>query len=235
MNILIADDDASTRAALKVILSARGYSLCWATDGEKAVEVFNAAHPDLVILDVMMPVLNGFEVCEIIREQDESVPVLFLSAKGEIDDRKYGLRIGADDYMAKPFDPEELLLRVHALMRRARAQQQGSATDVLPREKHVVHAGAVEIDLRRREVRVEGRRAQLTPNEFLILALLADHAGDVVTQAEITEALWGKDYVGEPTSVAVYVRHIREKIEANPSMPVILQTEWGVGYRLQVE
>lgn len=171
----------------------------------------------------------GFEVCERIRAQAPGVPVLFLSAKGEVEDKKTGLRSGADDYMIKPFDAEELLLRVAALLRRA-----GAAGPLrLASAAGVVTVGDLSVNFRRHEVERAGEKLSLTPKEFQILAYLAERAGEVVGQRELIEELWGSDYIGEPTSVAVYVRHIREKIERDPSRPTYLQTVWGVGYCLR--
>lgn len=232
MKILIADDDASTRAALKVILESAGYECCWARDGKHALDLFQSACPDMVVLDVMMPVLNGFEVCEEIRKEAPDIPVLFLSAKGEIEDRKCGLRIGADDYMAKPFDAEELLLRLNALTRRARATDSSNAVDTIPT---AIKIGPIAVNLQKHRVTVHQKQIALTPNEFQIISLLAQHAGEVVTQKELIEAVWGDNFTGETTSVAVYIRHIREKIETSPSKPQFLQTVWGIGYRLSDE
>ena len=225
--ILFVDDDASMRAAMRIILTSQGYEYVGAEDGIRGLGLFATERPDLAILDVMTPGLNGFEVCERIRESAPALPVLFLSAKGEVEDKKTGLRSGADDYMTKPFDAEELLLRVAALLRRA------ASAPVTPPSS--VAVGDLTINLRRHEVERAGEKLLLTPKEFQILAYLAERAGEVVSQRELLEELWGVDYVGEPTSIAVYVRHIREKIEADPSRPAYLQTVWGVGYCLRAE
>lgn len=226
--ILFVDDDASMRAAMRIILTAQGYEYVGAEDGVRGLGLFATERPGLAILDVMTPGLNGFEVCEHIRTQAPGVPVLFLSAKGEVEDKKTGLRSGADDYMVKPFDAEELLLRAAALLRRA-----GAAGPSESSSTGVVAVGDLSVNFRRHEVERAGEKLALTPKEFQILAYLAERAGEVVSQRELTEELWGTDYVGEPTSVAVYVRHIREKIERDPSRPAYLQTVWGVGYCLR--
>lgn len=214
---------------MRIILTSQGYEYVGAEDGVRGLELFAAEQPDLAILDVMTPGLNGFEVCERIRAQAPGVPVLFLSAKGEVEDKKTGLRSGADDYMIKPFDAEELLLRVAALLRRA-----GAAEPLrLASAAGVVTVGDLSVNFRRHEVERAGEKLSLTPKEFQILAYLAERAGEVVGQRELIEELWGSDYIGEPTSVAVYVRHIREKIERDPSRPAYLQTVWGVGYCLR--
>ena len=226
--ILFVDDDASMRAAMRIILTSAGYGYVGAEDGARGLELFEAERPDLAILDVMTPGLNGFEVCERIRAAAPGLPVLFLSAKGEVEDKKCGLRSGADDYMVKPFDAEELLLRVAALLRRSA----GADPRGLPA---VVEVGELTVNLRRHEVMRAGEKVPLTPKEFQIVAYLAERCGEVVSQRELVEELWGSEYVGEPTSVAVYVRHIREKLERDPSRPAYVQTVWGVGYCLREE
>ena len=228
--ILFVDDDASMRAAMRIILTSQGYEYVGAEDGIQGLGLFATERPDLAILDVMTPGLNGFEACERIRAQAPGLPVLFLSAKGEVEDKKTGLRSGADDYMVKPFDAEELLLRVAALLRRAGVG--GADTVPSAAEAGIVTVGDLVVNFRRHEVERGGEKLALTPKEFQILAYLAERAGEVVSQRELVEELWGSDYVGEPTSVAVYVRHIREKIERDPSRPAYLQTVWGVGYCL---
>ena len=228
MKILLADDDASLRAAVRIILTAEGHEVCSAEDGIRAIEVFEDAQPDLAILDVMMPKLNGFEVCERLRAASPQLPVLFLSAKGELEDKKTGFRSGADDYMVKPFDGEELLLRITALLRRSAAAV--TLDDALPQS---VSIGGLEIHFRRHEVSVDGAKVSLTPKEFRILALLAEHPGEVFSRDELVGALWGEEYTDDCVGIAVYIRHIREKIEKNPSKPQYLQTVWRVGYRLR--
>lgn len=225
--VLYADDDAGVRAALRVVLSSAGYECRGVACGEEALAAVASFGPDLVVLDVMLPDLNGFEVCERLRTVDSSVPVLFLSAKGDVADRKEGLRCGADDFMAKPFDQEELLLRCAVLLRRSARGGTGhempAATDI--------GAGDVRLDLVRRECTVRGKKVQLTPKEFNILAYLAQRAGQPVSSEELVAAVWGAEWSGEPTGVAVYMRRIRGKIEDDPSHPDYLQTVWGVGYR----
>lgn len=228
MKVLFADDDASMRAAVRVILTSAGYEFVGATDGADALEAYAAARPDLVILDVMMPGLNGFEVCERLRRQNPELPVLFLTARGELDDKKAGFGSGADDYMVKPFEGDELLLRVAALLRRAHPEGVGAATEL-----NVLTVGGLALNIRRHEALLDGARIDLTHREFQILAYLAEHRGDAVTKDELVEAVWGSEYVDEQVAVAVYIRHIREKIERDPSRPVYLTTVFRVGYRLQ--
>jgi two-component system response regulator VicR len=227
--ILIADDETSIINGLSSLLEDEGYSCCSASDGEEALSIYNERHPSLVILDIMMPKKNGFDVCEAIRATDRETPILLLSAKNDIVDKSIGFKVGADDYVTKPFVKEELLLRVGALIRRSSNWASGD----IPRGKRsVVRIDELEIHFRRHKVYLRGQPIDLTPKEFMILALLANHAGEVFTTQEIIEYVWGKEYYGELTSVAVFIRKIREKIEDDPSKPRYLITVWRVGYRL---
>lgn len=225
--IMLADDEQSLCDALEIILHDAGYDVCVARDGRQAVEVFRRELPDLAILDVMMPRLDGFEVCSEIRDLLPDTPVLMLSAKGDIVDKKIGFRAGADDYVVKPFNDEELLLRVEALLRRR--SRGDAAAPVLMRR---VQIGDLAIDPRRCEVVVRGRVIGLTPKEFQILALMADNPGKVFTREDLIENIWGEEYETGSISIPVYVRRIREKIEDDPSNPMYLQTVWRFGYRL---
>lgn len=225
--VLVVDDEKSIVSGITSLLEEEGYEFCSAGDGIEALDVFNARHPDIVILDIMMPRMNGFQVCTEIRALDKRTPILMLSAKGDIVDKSVGFKAGADDYLTKPFVKEELMLRIEALLRRSRD------ADSHPRGgKAVIHVGGLEIHLKRQRVLLEGEPVDLTPKEFLILSLMANRLGQVFTTQEIIEHVWGEDYVGEITSVAVFIRRIREKIEDDPSKPVYLTTVWRVGYRL---
>ena len=224
--ILISDDDQSLRRATVCILEEAGYCCIEAENGKEALSKFRSEKPDLVILDVMMPKMDGFEVCERIREIDELVPVLFFSAKGDIVDKRSGFRAGADDYLVKPFSEEELVLRVKALLRRAGVQRGASNPDSV----HVIRKGNLEIDLSRGAVQLAGLNVVLTPKEFRILAYLAEHPGEVVGKDELIEAVWGEEYLSSSISIPVYIRRIREKLEDAPSNPKFVHTVWGVGY-----
>lgn len=229
IKILLADDEKSLCHALGIILRDAGYEVFVAHDGREAVEVFGRERPDLAILDVMMPWLDGFEVCERIRETSPDVPVLMLSAKGDIVDKKIGFRLGADDYVVKPFDDEELILRVEALLRR---RARDASSEGPAKLMQAVRIGDLVIDPRRCEVAVAGSVISLTPKEFQILALMADNPGKVFTREDLIEAIWGKEFETGSISIPVYVRRIREKIERDPSNPAYLQTVWRFGYRL---
>lgn len=237
--ILLADDERSLCDAVHMILEDAGYEVVTASDGREAVELFRREQPDLAMLGVMMPRLDGFEVVEEIRKIRKNVPVLILSAKGDIVDKKRGFQVGADDYVVKPFDDDEIVLRVGALLRRA-AMAADDAGDDEPSAAEArqlmqpVTIGDLVIDPRRYEVTVAGKSVTLTPKEFQILALMADHPGEVFTNEELVETIWGKEYTGEAISIPVYIRRIRLKIEKDPSRPEYLQTVWRFGYKLGV-
>ncbi len=227
--IMLADDERSLCDALEIILKDAGYEVCIAHDGKEAVKVFQQERPDLAVLDVMMPWLDGFEVCERVRETSPDVPVLMLSAKGDIVDKKTGFKSGADDYLVKPFNDEELVLRIEALLRR---RARVDAVQLPARFMQPVRVGDLVVDARRYEVTVSGRVISLTPKEFQILALMAENLGRVFTREDLIEAIWGSEYETGSISIPVYVRRIREKIEEDPSNPRFLQTVYRFGYRL---
>ena len=240
--ILFADDEARLRSAMHIILTEAGYEVCEARDGMQAVDVFDRVSPDLVILDVMMPRLDGFETCAALRQRSAGVPVLFLSAKGDISDKKVGFHSGADDYLTKPFNPEELVLHVGALLRRAAISKRPPTDDRLRTggawEDPVVDAPSVlsieglSIDLGRREVIVRGTPISLTPIEFDMLALLGQEPGRVYSRDEIARGVWGEGYGGKDVAIPTHIRHLREKIEVDPASPTLVKTVGRFGYRL---
>ena len=227
MKILLADDDCAIVDLVRIVSEEAGYRFCSAENGRHALEVFFREQPDFVILDVAMPKMTGYEVCSAIRESGASVPVLFLSAKGDIVDKKVGYGIGADDYMTKPFNGEELMLHVEALLRRCGCSQtcQNRTTE------DAFSIGAFSFDKKRYEILKNGEKVDLSPKEFSILMLLAEHHGEVFTRTDIVRDVWGEEYLSGSVSVAVYIRHIREKIEDDPSHPAFLRTVGRVGYR----
>jgi two-component system response regulator VicR len=223
MKIMLVDDEENMRILIERIIINEGYEFCFASDGLEALEVYEQERPDLVILDVMMPKCNGYEVCQRLRASGATVPIIFLSAKGDIADKGAGFGAGGDDYLVKPFSPKELSLRIDARLKqhtRAIVQNKGS-----------IDAFGIELDPKRHRVVVRGKQLDLSPKEFQILHLLASHPGEVFTRERITEEIWGDDFVGEITSIAVFVRKIREKIEEDPAHPCYLQTVWRIGYR----
>lgn len=204
-----------------------GYAL-----GDLASAVFQREWPDVVVLDVMMPKVDGFEVCRRIREVDENVPVLFLSARDGIIDKRIGFSFGGDDYLVKPFNEEELVMRIEALVRRSRrSRRDGEAA--APERPERFALGPFTFDEVRHEVLKGGEPVVLTPKEFQLLHHLASHPGAVMGKDELIEELWGEEYLDGAISIAVYVRKIREKIEENPAKPAYLKTVWGVGYSFE--
>lgn len=199
---------------------------------EEACALFQREWPDVVVLDVMMPKVDGFEVCRRIREVDENVPVLFLSARDGIIDKRIGFSFGGDDYLVKPFNEEELVMRIEALVRRSRRSRwDGEAA--APERPERFALGPFTFDEVRHEVLKGGESVVLTPKEFQLLHHLASHPGAVMGKDELIEELWGEEYLDGAISIAVYVRKIREKIEENPAKPAYLKTVWGVGYSFE--
>ena len=232
MKILIADDERDICEAVAKIVERSGHSCYVVHDGLLALEAFEREQPDLVILDVLMPEINGFDLCRSIREADARVPILMLSAKSDIVDKSVGFAAGCDDYLPKPFNSQELSMRIEALLRRVRLNQADTAGELPRRRRAVVLLGDMEVRLKRNEVLVHGRYVNLTPKEFQIIAFLANHVGEVFSAQEIVDAGGGEAYMPESSSIAVFVRKIRSKIEDDPSKPRYLQTVWREGYRL---
>ncbi len=222
--VLVVDDDPDIVALMRDFLEAEGYVVLTSGDGEAALDLLDRETVDLVLLDVMMPGQSGFEVIRRIREAGE-VPVLFLSARQEDSDKLRGLGLGADDYIVKSATPAEVVARVGAVLRRTR---RGEA-----REPALLDFGRLAIDPRAREVRAEGEVISLTPREFDLLLLLAEHPRQVFTREQLYERLWG-DY-GDRHTLTVHIGRLREKIEADPANPAYIVTVWGVGYRFEGE
>ncbi len=225
--IAIVEDDFNLLATLKYNLQKDGYDVVTAVDGGEAVETARKEKPDLIILDVMLPVMNGFEVCRILRKE-MTVPILMLTAKAGETDKIVGLEIGADDYMTKPFSMRELLARVRAMLRRTRMTVPGS-TD----ETAVLRIKDLEIDPARHRVLLRETSLDLTPKEFDLLAFLARNKGFVFNREQLLEKVWGYDYAGGTRTVDVHIRWLRQKIETNPQKPEYLITVRGTGYKLE--
>jgi DNA-binding response OmpR family regulator len=222
--ILIVEDEAPMRTALADLLAAEGHRVLTAADGERGLERALAEKPDLILLDVMMPRLDGFALCTELRRLASAVPVLMLTAKGQVDDRVQGLDAGADDYLVKPFSTDELLARVRALLRRA-----GRATQRTLK----LNLGGLEIDLARQTAVRGAKPVHLTAKEFAMLRLLAGAEGEPVTREKFLDAVWG--YTAFPTTRTVdnHIASLRGKIEANPESPRWIKTVHGVGYKLE--
>lgn len=217
--VLIVDDEPAIVKGLTFSLKQDGYDIDAAYDGEEAVEKFNSNHYDLVILDVMLPKLNGIGVLQKIREKS-SLPVIMLTAKGEDMDKILGLEYGADDYMTKPFNILELKARVKAVFRRM------SGTN----NEQVIKFKNMEINLSNRNVVIDDKEVNLTAKEFDLLQLFATNPGKVYSRENLLEIVWKYDYLGDLRTVDVHIRRLREKIEKNPSQPDFIFTKWGVGY-----
>ena len=224
--LLIVEDEENLLTALKYSLEREGFSTSTATDGEQALEEARQGNPDAVILDIMLPKLDGLEVCRILRREID-VPILMLTAKGEEIDRVVGLELGADDYITKPFSMRELVARVRAVLRRS-----GSPSDARsPRTKEVLRSGDLELDQTSHTVTLGGIPINLKPREFELLAHFVANRGRAFTRDQILERLWGHDFIGDARTVDVHVRWLRQKIEHEPGSPKRIITVRGVGYR----
>lgn len=230
VNILICDDERDIVSALKIYLSAEGYQTFEAFDGKEALAVMEQEEIHLALLDVMMPEMDGISALSKLRESYQ-IPVILLTAKSEDTDKILGLNIGADDYVTKPFNPVELLARVKSQLRRY--MQFGGAkpqTDAPSLYRH----GAIVLDDKSKEVFLEDEKISLTPTEFEILKLFLTHPGEVLSPKRIYEEVWKDAPFGAESTVAVHIRHLREKIEINPAEPRYLKVVWAQGYKLEV-
>ena len=225
--VLIVEDDTNLLATLKYNLEKDGYDVITAVDGAEAVETARKVKPDLIVLDVMLPLMNGFEVCRILRKE-MTVPILMLTAKAGEMDKVVGLEIGADDYMTKPFSMRELLARLRAMLRRTRMTVSEPAV-----AETVLKIKDLEIDPARHTVVLGKTALDLTPKEFDLLTFLARNKGFVFNREQLLEKVWGYDFAGDTRTVDVHIRWLRQKIEANPQKPDYLITVRGTGYKLE--
>jgi DNA-binding response OmpR family regulator len=221
--ILVVDDDAKIIKIVKHCLEKEGFNVITAMDGESAITVAKREQPDLVVLDLMLPKLNGLDVCKILTSQYE-IPIIILSAKGDELDRIVGFRMGVDDYLTKPFSPTELVLRVQAVIRRVRGRQKNQAVRAL-------QCGSLSLDMATRLATINGQPVNLTSKEFELLWLLASSPQQVFTRMQLLNKIWQSDYAGDENTVTVHIRRLREKIEPDPSDPYYIRTVWGVGYK----
>ena len=226
-NILICDDEKDIVSALKIYLTAEGYQIYEAYNGKEALEVFSREEIHLVIMDIMMPEMDGITAMAKLRE-NSNVPVILLTAKSEDTDKVLGLNIGADDYVTKPFNPLELQARVKSQLRRY--MQLGSKT--VKNEYEILSIGGIELDDRTKEVTLDGEKVSLTPTEYDILKLLMENPGSVYSPAQIYAAVWKDNPYGTENTVAVHIRHLREKLEYNSAEPRYLKSVWGRGYKM---
>ncbi len=223
-NILVCDDDKAIVEAIEIYLSQEGYHILKAYDGEQALKILETEEVHLLVLDVMMPRLDGIRATLKIREK-HSIPIIILSAKSEDVDKILGLNVGADDYVTKPFNPLELVARVKSQLRRY-TQLGGTAKK---ESEHVYEVGGLQINDDLKEVTVDGEKVKLTPIEYNILLLLMKNQGRVFSIDQIYESIWNEEAIGADNTVAVHIRHIREKIEINPKDPRYLKVVWGIG------
>ena len=230
--ILVVEDEPTLLDTLEYNLVRQGYRVCTATDGPTALEVAREEQPDLILLDVMLPGLDGFEVCRILRPE-MSVPILMLTARDEEVDKVVGLEVGADDYVTKPFSMRELLARVKALLRRVRLDREELAAEGEGASSARLTFGDLTMDLARCEVLRTGKPLHLKPKEYDLLVFLARNRGIVLSRDLILERVWGWDYGGGSRTVDVHVRWLREKIESDPAHPTRIVTVRGVGYRFE--
>ena len=225
-NILICDDERDIVSALKIYLSAEGYTLFEAYTGQEAIEAVRNHEIHLILMDIMMPELDGIAATAKLREEC-NIPIILLTAKSEDTDKVLGLNVGADDYITKPFNPIEVLARVRSQLRRY------TSLGGMAQKPHRIVIGGIVLDDESKSVTVDGDAVNLTPLEFNILSLLMHHPGRVFSSAQIYERIWNENAIGSEGSVAVHIRHLREKIEINPSEPRYLKVVWGLGYKME--
>jgi len=228
VKILVAEDDAHIRDGLRDALESEGYDVEPAADGKRALEAYRREHFDLILLDIMMPEVNGYEVCRTIRRTENATPIIMLTAKGEEVDKVVGLELGADDYVTKPFGVRELLARVAAALRRARGSSGKANTAHLP---DAFAFGAARIDRRTYTSTLRKKVSPLTARELKLLETLYLRRGDVLSRDELLNAVWGVEYYGTTRTLDQHVAQLRKKVEVHPGDPQHLQTVHGVGYR----
>ncbi|ODA39583.1 response regulator transcription factor [Desulfosporosinus sp. BG] len=224
--ILVVDDEEPILELLRFNLEKEGYLVSVAKDGQEALECVEKELPNLIVLDVMLPGMDGLEVCRILRlnPRFQQIPIIMLTAKGEEIDTVLGLELGADDYMTKPFSPRELLARIKARLRRLNSTQETVAQII---------RGDLRIDITGFRVHVRGEETELTPKEFELLRVFATHPGKVYSRDELLDRIWGYEYDGDTRTVDVHVRHLRLKVEKDPSNPEYIETLRGIGYRFK--
>lgn len=224
-DILVVDDEASVVEVVSLYLRREGFSVRSAADGQRALDAVAEKTPSLIVLDLMLPKIDGMEILRQVRQRSVDVPVIMLTARGQETDRIYGLELGADDYVVKPFSPAELVARVKAVLRRAQAgttSQNGGP---------LIKFDDLEIDPPTRTVKVRGEAVELTATEFNLLEFLAEHPRQVFSRDKLLDNVWGYTEYVDPSTVTVHIRRLREKIEVDPGKPQCLLTVWGVGYK----
>ena len=228
--ILIVDDEKEIRDLIEIYLKSEGYETLKAADGEEALRILSMEEPDLIILDVMMPKMNGIDACLKIREERQ-MPIIMLSAKSEDVDKILGLNMGADDYLTKPFNPLELIARVKSQLRRF--YKLNPKVKEKEEEGNIINIDDMKINLDTHEIFIGDNEVKLTPTEYDILVLLAKNKGKVFSIANIYESVWNQEFLESDNTVMVHIRKIREKTEENPRKPKFIKTVWGVGYKIE--
>jgi DNA-binding response OmpR family regulator len=223
--ILVVDDEATVREVVRRYLERDGFTVREAADGYQALDAIRDETPDLIVLDLMLPGIDGLSLTQHLR-QDQHIPIIMLTAKGEASDRIRGLDLGADDYIAKPFSPQEVVSRVRAVLRRA-------GGEAVPTSGRVIEYQSLRIDSVSRSVAIAGEELSLTAKEFDLLYYFASHPRQVFSRAQLLDQVWGDELYTDPSTVTVHIRRLREKIEAEPSKPQYLLTVWGVGYKFE--
>jgi len=219
--ILVVDDEKLIVKGIRFSLEQDGYEVDVAYDGEEALEKFRSGGYDIILLDIMLPKLTGYEVCQQIRETS-GVPIIMLTAKGEDMDKILGLDYGADDYITKPFNILEVKARIKAIMRRSRGEKKNN--------DEIIEKGELRLDISNRRIYISGKEISLTAKEFDVLELLIRHPDKVYSREDLLNLVWGRDYPGDERTVDVHIRRLREKIEQSPGDPKYVHTKWGVGY-----
>ncbi|ALC81996.1 MULTISPECIES: response regulator transcription factor [Bacillus] len=231
-NILVVDDEESILTLLQYNLNQSGYDVQTAMDGEEALQKAVEHHPDLIVLDLMLPKLDGIEVCKQLRQQKLMIPILMLTAKDDEFDKVLGLELGADDYMTKPFSPREVVARVKAILRRSQTASFLPENDV-DEDVEQVRIGDLRILPEHYEAYFLSEQLELTPKEFELLLYLSRHKGRVLTRDQLLSAVWNYDFAGDTRIVDVHISHLREKIERNTKKPIYIKTIRGLGYKLE--
>lgn len=223
--VLILEDEEAIRSFIVINLKRNGFEVLEAADGHEALHLLAAVRDiDIALLDVMVPGIDGFEVCRRVRETNERIGIIFLTAKVQEQDKVYALSVGADDHVSKPFSPTELIARIHSLLRRVNIHRETAA-------KVSFHSGSFTLDLISKQFKKKGQLIELTPTEFSLIQFFLEKENTPLSRDVLLDHVWGKEYMGDPKIVDVNIRRIRQKIENNPSEPAYLQTVWGHGYK----
>lgn len=229
IRILVVDDEPNIREVVELYLRREGYEVEVTGDGGAALEMIDRKPPDLIVLDLMLPVIGGMQLTRVLREGHYDIPIIMLTAKGDEADRISGLELGADDYVTKPFSPKELVARVKAVLRRA------SSKPLVDPQARPLSIGALTINPTTRQVWKDGQEVSLTAKEFDLLWFFMSHPGQVFTRDQVLNHVWGFDFFGDASTVTVHVRRLREKVEGQPTQPEYILTVWGVGYKFTTD